>query len=101
MKEAAAMIKAHIEAQTGSTLDPRDVKHTIASEPGVDIKLSPLAEKYFPFSAEVKNVEKLNIWSAIKQAEANCLPNTHPMIIFRRNHERMWVVLPAEAYFQK
>jgi hypothetical protein len=91
-KEAAAMIRTHI--------DPRDVSSNMMSEAGVDVKLSPLAEKHFPFSVECKNVEKLNIWAALEQAETNCLPNTKPMLIFKRNHCPTYVVLRVEDYFQ-
>jgi hypothetical protein len=100
-KEVAAMVKEHIEAQTGLTLDPRDVISNMMSEAGVDVKLSPLAEKYFPWSIECKNVEKINIWSALKQAEDNCLPNTKPMLVFRKNNMPAYVVVKAEHYFER
>lgn len=97
----AAMVKEHIEAQTGLTLDPRDVKVAIMGTSGVDILLSPTAEKHFPYSVEVKVQEKLNIWAALKQAEENCLPNTKPMLCFRRNRTPMYVVVRAEDYFTR
>ena len=96
----AALIKDHIESQVGITLDPRDVGVAIMGTSGVDIKLSPLAEKYFPWSVEVKNQEALNIWGALKQAETNCLPNTKPMLVFKRNRSPLYVVMKAEDYFQ-
>lgn len=99
--EVAAYIKKHIESLTGIELDPRDVSVAIMGESGVDIKLSPQAEKYFPYSVEVKNVEKINIWQALKQAEANCLPNTKPLLCFRKNRTPMYVVMRADDYFQK
>lgn len=99
--EVAKMIKEHIEAQTGIELDPRDVGVAIMGTSGTDIKLSPLAEKYFQYSVEVKNQEALNIWAALKQAEANVLPGTKPMLCFRRNRTPMYVVLKAEDYFSR
>jgi len=96
----AALIKEHIEAITGLELDPRDVKVAVMGTSGVDVILSPTAEKYFPYSVEVKNQEKLNVWSALKQAEKNCLPNTKPMLVFRRNRSPTYVVLKAEDFFQ-
>jgi hypothetical protein len=100
-KEVAAMVKKHIESQTGLTLDPRDVQSNMMSEAGVDVKLSPLAEKYFPYSIECKNVESINIWASLKQAETNCLPNTKPLLAFRRNNSPTYIVLRAEDFFQK
>ena len=43
-------------------------------ESGRDIRLSPSAEKVVPFDIECKNTEKINIWSALEQAEKNTKP---------------------------
>ena len=99
--EVAALVKEHIEAQTGLILDPRDVQSNMMSEAGVDVKLSPLAEKHFPYSIECKNTESIQIWQALKQAEENCLPNTKPMLVFRRNRSPTYIVLKAEDFFSR
>ena len=100
-KEVAAMVKLHIELTSGVVLDPRDVQSNMMSEGGVDVKLSATAEKHFPYSIECKNVEKLNIWGALEQTEANCLPNTKPLLVFRRNHATTYVVIRAEDFFKR
>ena len=66
-----------------SSLEEDDVRSTSMGASGEDILLSPAARKLFPFSVECKAHEKLNIWSAIEQAEENASgyeqmqPNIH------------------------
>lgn len=80
-------------------LEPDDVKCAVMGESGEDVKLSPAARKKFPFSIEVKNVERLNIWQALTQAEANAEKYT-PLLAFRRNRTRMYVALPLAAFLE-
>lgn len=65
--------------------DADDVKVAIMGESGMDIKLSPYARQFFPYSIECKNVEKLNIWQALKQAEENTKEGTATLLAFSRN----------------
>ena len=60
---------------------------------GRDISLSPAAEKIIPFDVEVKNQEKLNIWSAINQAESNTKEGRIPMVVFTRNRSKTYAVI--------
>ena len=58
------------------------------SQPGTDIKLSPKANKILgPLAIECKNQEKLNIWAALKQAQANSDPFDIPIVMFSKNRE--------------
>lgn len=66
-------------------LEEGDVKVAIMGESGTDIKLSPFARQFFAYSVECKNVEKLNIWQALAQAEENTAAGTSPLLIFSRN----------------
>jgi hypothetical protein len=79
-------------------LEPDDVKCAIMGEAGEDIKLSPAARKLFSYSVECKNTEKLNIWDALKQAEANTKENTIPALFFRRNRSKTYVALEADQF---
>lgn len=81
-------------------LHPDDVKTAIMGESGEDIKLSPAARNLFPYSVEAKNVEKLNIWSALDQANENTKENTHPILFFKRNHSKLYVAFEAEHLFE-
>jgi len=81
-------------------LHPDDVKTAIMGESGEDIKLSPAARNLFPYSVEAKNVEKLNIWSALDQATENTKEDTHPLLFFKRNHSKLYVAFEASHLFE-
>jgi hypothetical protein len=46
---------------------------------------------------EVKRVEKLNIWSALSQAESDA-KGVDYYVAFRRNHGPWYVAIPAETW---
>ena len=73
-------------------LEPDDVRSVTMGDSGEDILLSPAARRLFPFSVECKNQEKLNIWSALEQAEDNS-GNHIPLVIFKRNRTKTYAVL--------
>lgn len=76
------------------SLEPDDVRSTSMGASGEDILLSPAARALIPFSTECKNVEKINIWAAIKQAESG----EHPgMVVFTRNGADVYAVLQFEG----
>jgi hypothetical protein len=81
------------------SLEEGDVKPAIMGEAGTDVKLSPAAHRLFPYAVECKNVEKLNIWSALEQAEANANPTTTPLLFFKRNRSKSYVAMEAEHFF--
>ena len=66
---------------------------------GEDILLSPAARKLFPFSVECKAQEKLNIWSALEQAEENSSGHT-PLLIFKRNRTKTYAVLEFDKLLE-
>lgn len=74
-------------------LEEGDVRPAIMGESGEDIKQSPLARKTLPFSIECKNQEKLSIWSALEQAEANCPNGQKPALVFKRNRSDVYVTM--------
>lgn len=64
---------------------------------GEDLILAAAARALFPFSPEIKRVEKLNIWEALAQAKANAGQHT-PILLFRRNRSQWFVALETEAF---
>ena len=76
-------------------LEPDDVRSITMGDSGEDILLSPAARRLFPFSVECKNQEKLNIWSALEQAEENSGKHS-PLVIFKRNRSKTYAVLEFE-----
>ncbi len=84
-------------------LKPGDIRITSSGAQGEDLQLSPAAAEVYPFAIECKNVEKLNIWGALDQAQrhADKAKESHlPLLIFRRNRSRLFVALEAEAFLK-
>ena len=81
------------------SLEPDDVRSITMGDSGEDILLSPAARRLFPFSVECKNQEKLNIWSALEQAEENSGDHT-PLVIFKRNRSKTYAVLEFDRLLE-
>jgi hypothetical protein len=77
-------------------LEPDDVRSTSMGASGEDLLLSPAARRVFPISIECKCQERLNIWDALKQAQANAAGHT-PVVFFKRNRSEVFVALPAQT----
>ena len=78
-------------------LEPDDVHSRSSGAVGEDVMLSPKARAIFPYSIECKNVEKLNLWEAWKQAEANA-GGYEPLLIIKRNRQKPLAVVDAEHF---
>jgi len=81
-------------------LEEDDIKSQTMGMTGEDIILSPAARKIIPYSFECKNVERLNIWSAIEQTETNCPKTSTPVTIIKRNHSRVYVVMEFDSWIK-
>jgi len=81
----------------GGLLEEGDIKSTTMGEHGVDIQLSPAAKKLIPYAVECKCQEKLNIWSALEQAENNA-NGSIPVVFFKRNRSKSYAVVEAEHF---
>ena len=82
-----------------SFLEPDDIKSQTMGMTGEDIVLSPAARKSIPYSIECKNVEKLNIWSALEQAEDNA-NGMNPVVIFKRNRSNTYVTITFDHFME-
>ena len=81
------------------SLEEDDIKSQTMGMTGEDIVLSPAAKKAIPYSFECKNVERLNIWQAIEQAESNCEDRT-PVVVIKRNRTNPYVVLDLNKFIK-
>lgn len=90
--QIAELIRQHFN------LDEADVKPAVMGESGADIKLSSVGRAAFPFAVECKNQERLNIWKALEQAEANTEDGLGPVLIFKRNRSRVYIALEFEKF---
>ena len=75
-----------------------DVKSCSMGANGEDIQLSREARQVFPYSIEAKNQERVNIWTAIAQAEANAGDKGKAIVVFKKNNEDARVVLRWEVF---
>jgi hypothetical protein len=82
------------------SLGEDDVSSRSMSAPGEDVLLSSMARKFFPYSIECKRVEKLNVWEAIRQAQANAPKGAEPIVVIQRNRSVPYVVVDMEVFLQ-
>ena len=80
-----------------SFLHEDDIKSAIMGTVGEDIVLSPAARKKIPFSFECKNVERLQFWKSVEQAESNSNGRT-AVIVVKKNGRDPYVALPLDDW---
>lgn len=80
-------------------LEDDDIKSQTMGMTGEDIVMSPAAKRIIPYSFECKNVEKLNIWNALEQAESNCEGRT-PVLVFKRNRSKTYVAIEFDSWLE-
>lgn len=78
-------------------LEADDVRPAVMGESGEDVKLSPAARRAFPYSIECKNVERLNVWSALDQAQKNAGAHT-PLVVIKKNRTMAYAVVPFDHF---
>ena len=83
------------------TLEEDDIKSQTMGMTGEDIILSPAARKLIPYSFECKNVEKLNIWSTLEQAETNTPDGATPVAVIKRNRSKVYVIMEFDAWIKQ
>jgi hypothetical protein len=74
-----------------------DVASTSMGANGEDVRLSPRARTVLPLSIECKCTERLNVWSALEQAQSNTPAGTTPCVVFSRNRSPTYAVLPWDC----
>ena len=75
-----------------------DIKSQTMGMTGEDIILTPAARESCPFSFECKNVERLQMWQAIEQCEANKPEHSDPAIVFKKNGKQPYVAIPFTVF---
>ena len=78
-------------------IHPEDIENRSMGAGGEDLIMSRAAREKFPYSIECKNVEKLNVWEAYKQASENA-KDSEPIVVMKRNNSKTLVVLDAEKF---
>ena len=78
-------------------LEDDDIKSATMGIGGEDIVLSPRAREVIPYSFECKNVERLQFWRAVEQAEENC-NGRPPVIVIKKNGKVPFVAMPLDSW---
>ncbi len=80
---------------------PEDIESRSMGAGGEDLIMARAARLNFPYSIECKNVEKLNIWSALEQSEKHKGPDgAYPIVGFKRNRSKLYVALELEHFLK-
>ena len=78
-------------------IHPEDIESRSMGAGGEDLIMARAAREKFPYSIECKNVEKLNVWEAYKQASENS-KDYEPLVVMKKNNHKTLVVLDAEFF---
>jgi hypothetical protein len=78
-------------------IHPEDIESRSMGAGGEDLIMERAAREKFPYSIECKNVEKLNVWEAYKQASENS-KDYEPLVVMKKNNHKTLVVLDAESF---
>lgn len=91
-------IKEALMEKFAAQLEEGDIKTAVMGETGCDIKLSPAAQKLFPFAVEAKRCEKVSLGQWWKQATQNSTDKLKPLVITKQNRGETLVVMNMETF---
>lgn len=98
-REGVLAVRDWIVATFTGFLTEDDIQVQTTSVGGSDLWLSPAACLQFPWAPEIKNVQSLNVWKALKQAEVNARKRGRlPILFIKRNHSDLFVVISAAEF---
>lgn len=89
--------QALLKAFSAFKIAPEDISVPTGSQPGEDIWFSPAFRELFPFSMEMKNVEKISIWKALEQAKKNA-DGYDFLLAFSRNRSPIFVCVELDVF---
>lgn len=79
-------------------LEPDDIKTAVMGESGIDIKLSPAAQRAFPWAIEAKAQEKVALRAWWDQAVANQTEKLKPLLITKQSRKEPLVVMKLDDF---
>ena len=77
-----------------------DVESRPMSQSGTDIRLSEKAKCLFKFDVEAKNVESINVWKAVEQAQSNQSEGCDWLVFLKKNGKQPIVVMDSNTFFK-
>ena len=78
-------------------IHPEDIESRSMGAGGEDLIMARAAREKFPYSVECKNQERLNLWEAYSQAEANC-GDYQPIVFLKKNNHKPLVLVDADYF---
>ena len=76
-----------------------DIHVKATSQGGCDLHFSQNALNHFPFDPEVKNVEAIQIWASLAQAQNNA-KKYPPVLFFKRSQTPLFIAMKADDFFK-
>ena len=83
--------------ETFPQLEEDDIKSQTMGMCGEDIVLSPAARKVIKYSFECKNVERLDLWKSLAQADGNS-DNRAPVLVMKRNQSKTYAIVELDTF---
>ncbi len=80
-------------------LDEDDLESRPMGSAGEDIIMGKQSRNKFPYSIECKNQEKVKVWKAYEQCEAN-EKDYEPVVIIKKNNFKPLAVVDAEHFIK-
>ena len=74
-----------------------DIESRSMGAGGEDLIMARAAREKFPYSIECKNQERLNLWEAYSQSEANC-GDYEPVVFLKKNNHKPLVLVDADYF---
>ena len=74
-----------------------DIESRSMGAGGEDLIMARAAREKFPYSVECKNQERLNLWEAYSQSEANC-GDYEPVVFLKKNNHKPLVLVDADYF---
>ena len=78
-------------------IHPEDIESRSMGAGGEDLIMARAAREKFPYSIECKNQERLNLWEAYSQSEANC-GDYEPVVFLKKNNHKPLVLVDADYF---
>ena len=83
--------------ETFPQLEEDDIKSQTMGMSGEDIVLSPAARKIIKYSFECKNVERLDLWKSLAQADGNS-DDRDPVLVMKRNQSKTYAIVELNTF---
>ena len=77
----------------------KDITSQTMGMKGMDIVLTPTAQKKIPYAFECKNVERFDLWKTWDQAADNA-EDLDPVVVVKKNKRKPKVIVDLELFLK-